>query len=71
MNTRFFLKYFVNNCKIIKVKSVKNEEIIMTITMIKIIMTITMIKIILTVIITIIIIMMMIMRNKVDNRIKI
>ena len=62
MKTRFFLKYFVNNCKIIKVKSVKNEEIIMTITMI---------KIILTVIITIIIIMMMIMRNKVDNRIKI
>ena len=62
MKTRFFLKYFVNNCKIIKVKSVKNEEIIMTITMI---------KIILTVIITIIITMMMIMRNKVDNRIKI
>ena len=62
MKTRFFLKYFVNNCKIIKVRSVKNEEIIMTITMI---------KIILTVIITIIIIMMMIMRNKVDNRIKI
>ena len=49
--------------RIIKVKGIENEEIIMAITMIKIIIT--------TVIMTITIIIMMIMRIKIGNRIKI
>ena len=47
--------------KIIKVKSIEKEEIIMTITMIKMIIT--------TVIMTIIIIIMMIKRIKIGNQI--
>ena len=49
--------------RIINVKGIENEEIIMAITMIKIIIT--------TVIMTITIIIMMIMRIKIGNRIKI
>ena len=49
--------------RIIKGKTIKNEEVIMAITMIEIIIA--------TVIMTIILIMMMIMRIKIGNRIKI
>ena len=49
--------------RIIKVKSIENEEIIMAMTMTKIIIT--------TVIMKIIIIIMMITRIKIGNRIKI
>ena len=49
--------------RIIKGKIIKNEEIIMAITMIEIIIA--------TVIMTIILIIMMIMRIKIGNRIKI
>ena len=49
--------------RIIKVKSIDNEEIIIAITMAKIIIT--------TVIMKIIMIMMMTMRRKIHNRIKI
>ena len=48
--------------KIIKVKSIENKEIIMTIRMIKII--------IITIIMTVIIIIMMIMRIKIHDRMK-
>ena len=49
--------------RLIKVKSIENEEIIMAMAMINIILT--------TVIMTIIIIIMMIMRFKIGNQIKI
>ena len=48
--------------RLIKVKSIENEEIIMAMTMTKIIMT--------TVIMKIIMIIMMIMRIKISNKIK-
>ena len=49
--------------RIIKVKSIENEEIIIAITMTKIIITTVIMKIIITI--------MMVMRRKIHNRIKI
>ena len=49
--------------RILKVKSIENEEIIIAITMTKIIITTAIMKIIITI--------MMVMRRKIHNRIKI
>ena len=49
--------------RILKVKSIENEEIIIAITMTKIIITTVIMKIIITI--------MMVMRRKIHNRIKI